>query len=207
MVPSQSPLFYRRHLPHWHPPNHPIFVTWRLAGSLPAELVRALKQSKAWGSNETPKSRTSDHMRREARRFRMLDRLLDSGNCGPLWLKDARVARCMVETLRFCERELRLYALHAYVVMANHVHVLFSPQAPLSRITRTIKAFSARKANDILGRKGQSFWQDESFDHWVRDEASFLRIRRYIEMNPVRAGLVQEPENWPWSSAAHPSVD
>jgi REP element-mobilizing transposase RayT len=135
----------------------------------------------------------------------MLDRILDSANCGSLWLKDARVAGCVADTLRFCETEPRLYDLHAYVVMANHVHALISPHAPLSKITRTVKGFSARKANDILGRRGQPFWQDESFDHWVRDEASFLRIRLYIEMNPVRAGLIQKPEDWPWSSAARPS--
>jgi hypothetical protein len=46
------------------------------------------------------------------------------------------------------------------------------------------------------------FWEDESFDHWVRDEAELVRIRTYIERNPVTAGLVERAEDWPWSSAA-----
>lgn len=85
--------------------------------------------------------------------------------------------------------------------MSNHVHILVSPLVPLSKLTRTIKAYTARKANWILHRKAQPFWQDESFDHWVRDEVSFARIKVYIETNPVKAGLVEKPEDWPWSSA------
>ena len=53
---------------------------------------------------------------------------------------------------------------------------------------------------------GEPFWQDETFDHWVRDEWSYRRIVRYIEWNPVKAGLVSEPQQWPWSSA-HTGAD
>jgi len=53
-----------------------------------------------------------------------------------------------------------------------------------------------------LNRTGQQFWQQESFDHWPRDESEFLRILKYIEDNPVKAGLVRRPEDWRWSSAA-----
>jgi REP element-mobilizing transposase RayT len=93
------------------------------------------------------------------------------------------------------------YNLDAYVVMPNHVHVLLEPLVPLARITGGIKGVSARDANAALRRVGKPFWEDESFDHWVRDEAEFERIRCYIERNPVSAGLVERPEDWPWSSA------
>ena len=53
----------------------------------------------------------------------------------------------------------------------------------------------------MLGHTGQPFWQDESYDRLVRDEAEFQRITRYIEMNPVKAGLAAKPEDFPWSSA------
>jgi REP element-mobilizing transposase RayT len=86
--------------------------------------------------------------------------------------------------------------------MPNHVHVLFSPHVPLPRIMRSIKAFTAREANRILGRSGNPFWQDESFDHWIRDNAAFQRAVAYIESNPVKAGLVDRANEWPWSSAA-----
>ena len=85
--------------------------------------------------------------------------------------------------------------------MANHVHVLVYPQAPLPRITKAVKNYSARQANVILGRTGQPFWQDESYDRWVRGPSELEKIVRYIERNPVSAGLVDSVEQWRWSSA------
>jgi putative DNA methylase len=96
---------------------------------------------------------------------------------------------------------LHHYNLHAYAIMANHVHILISPQVPLSTIMKAIKGVTARNANKLLNRTGKVFWQDESFDHWTRDEAEDNKIRRYIENNPVRARLVARAEDWPWSSA------
>jgi len=85
--------------------------------------------------------------------------------------------------------------------MRNHVHILIYPEAPLSRITKAIKNFSARRANAILRRAGQPFWQDESYDHWVRTPDELAKIVRYIEANPVTAGLVSHTHDWRWSSA------
>jgi hypothetical protein len=65
-----------------------------------------------------------------------------------------------------------------------------------------IKGSTAREANRILGRTGMRFWQEESFDHWIRNAEETRRVRTYIEGNPVAAGLVQKPEEWTWSSAA-----
>ena len=71
----------------------------------------------------------------------------------------------------------------------------------MSRITKSIKGYTARECNKLLARTGEKFWQDESFDHAVRNEEQFYRIKRYIERNPVKAGLVNDAEKWPWSSA------
>jgi hypothetical protein len=57
------------------------------------------------------------------------------------------------------------------------------------------------RANAILARTGQPFWQDESYDHWARTPEEAEKIIRYIEGNPVAAGLVPQPERWRWSSA------
>ncbi len=119
-----------------------------------------------------------------------------------MWLKHPQIAACVVETLFLAETKWRLHKLFAWVLMANHVHVLLRPLRDLSEVTRAIKSNSAREANRIMGRTGLPFWQDESFDHWVRSDEEFDRIVRYIEWNPVRAGLVGEPHEWPWSSAA-----
>jgi len=94
------------------------------------------------------------------------------------------------------------------------IHVLLKPKRVTSEggqeasyvlvkeITKKLKGYTAREANRILGRTGQHFWQEESFDHWSRDEDEFFRIIAYIENNPVKAGLVTRPEDWQWSSAA-----
>jgi len=133
--------------------------------------------------------------------FRRADAALDRADSGPLWLRDPRIAACVVERLRKGAFELHQYDIHAYVVMANHVHVLLTPRIEVRRLMRGLKGATARIANDILHRIGKPFWQDESFDHWVRNEAQFIKIRKYIEQNPVAAGLVAKPEDWPWSSA------
>ena len=69
-----------------------------------------------------------------------------------------------------------------------------------------MKWFTARKANQILRRTGQPFWQDESYDHWVRNRQERTKIINYIEMNPSKARLVKCPEDWPWSSATMPEI-
>ena len=94
------------------------------------------------------------------------------------------------------------YDLHAFVIMSNHVHVLLDALIHPSHIMRSLKGFTAREANLALGLTGQAFWQKESYDHWVRDDHEFERIRAYIENNPVKAGIAKAPEDYPWSSAA-----
>jgi putative transposase len=119
-----------------------------------------------------------------------------------MFLKNPRVAAAVTETLILAEGKWELFDLFAWVVMSNHVHVLLQPHKPLQEVTRAVKNTSARLANVILGRTGQPFWQPESYDHWVRNGKQFDRIVRYIESNPVKAGLVERAEMWPWSSAA-----
>ena len=175
---------YQRRLPHWHPEDRPIFLTWRLHGS--------------WTPDERTAVPTDST---EGQKFCLIDRAMDRTKSGPRWLKDPRVADCVVEALHVGEK-WGLYELCAWVVMANHVHVLLKPQKPLASITQAIKRMSARQGNLILGRTGQPFWQIESYDHWVRTEVEFERIARYIEDNPVKAGLVGRTFDWPWSSAS-----
>ena len=93
------------------------------------------------------------------------------------------------------------YQLGAFVVMVNHVHVLLLPIVNPSRLLQSLKGFTAREANRMLGRTGEPFWQAESYDHWVRDEKEHARVTAYIETNPVKAGLVECAEDYRWSSA------
>jgi REP element-mobilizing transposase RayT len=174
--------YYERHLPHWQPEGAALFVTWRLYGSLPKSVAIAKKQS----SGEA---------------FSDMDRELDKAASGPRWLGNEAVAQCVVDALHYGERQLRLYELRAWALMVNHVHILIYPAVNLPRITRAIKSFSAHQANALLGRTGQPFWQDESYDHWVRDAKELEKVVKYIEGNPLAAGLVERVEDWRWSSA------
>ena len=119
---------------------------------------------------------------------------------GPLYLKRPEIANIIVGAI-YRGVELAHYDLDAYCVMANHVHVLIEPKIDPGVLMKQLKGVTARAANRALGLTGSSFWQKESYDHWVRDAAEFERIRKYIEMNPVKAGLVQSVERFPWSSA------
>jgi REP element-mobilizing transposase RayT len=112
----------------------------------------------------------------------------------------------LAEAIVAGERERGFYELSAWVVMPNHVHLLILPKVAVAEITRWLKGSTARRANQLLERTGLPFWQDESYDHWVRHTRELDRITGYIEENPVSAGLVGSMELWPWSSAVWPAT-
>jgi len=115
-------------------------------------------------------------------------------------LRQPEIAQIVVNSIRKGE-ELEQYELVAYVAMPNHVHLLIWPKIAPDRLLKSLKGSTAREANRLLGRTGEPFWQKESYDHWVRNPSEFEKIRAYIENNPVKAGLVQNPGEYPWSSA------
>jgi putative transposase len=172
-----------RRLPHWDSIEQPLFVTFRLYGSLPR-----------------PRNFPPAHLS-SGRAFVALDRLLDHPTSGPMFLQQPEIARLLVQALHDGETRFHRYELHAYVAMPTHVHLLVTPHVSARQWLGPLKGFTAHEANRILGRTG-AFWQDESYDHLVRDGPEFERIRCYIEQNPVKAGLVPSAEQYPWSSAA-----
>jgi len=129
-----------------------------------------------------------------------MDRYLDTTRLGPMFLRRPDVAMLVEDALRSAAK-LGLCDLGAFAIMGNHVHVLMRPQQAPSRILQFLKGTTAREANRILCRTGQPFWQRESYDHCVRDEAQMERIVAYIENNPVKAGLVAHASQYRWSSA------
>ncbi len=175
---------YERRLPPWDTVDQALFVTFRLQGSLPAN--RAF-----------PPERLTN-----GQAFAAMDKLLDIDRIGPLFLSRPDIANLIVRALFDGERFGR-YRLHAWVVMPNHVHLLVTPQVTARKWLGPLKGFTGHQANRLLGRSG-AFWQDESYDHLVRNGQSFERIRHYIEWNPVKAGLALTPEEFAWSSATPP---
>jgi putative transposase len=137
--------------------------------------------------------------KRNGEAFVWMDRYLDTTRTGPMYLGQEAIAQLVVRQLQLAV-ELGHCQLRAYALMANHVHVLLLPKIEPPRLLHGIKGASAREANRLLGRTGKS-WQGESYDHWVRNDLEFERIVAYIHNNPVRAGLVARPEDYPWSSA------
>jgi REP element-mobilizing transposase RayT len=118
-----------------------------------------------------------------------------------MYLRRPDIAQIVVDSI-YKGVELGHYSLSAYVVMANHVHLLIRPLIAPDRLLKSLKGVTAREANRLLGRTGEPFWQKESYDHCVRNRSEFLKIRAYIENNPVKARLVKNPEDFPWSSAS-----
>jgi REP element-mobilizing transposase RayT len=172
----------QRRLPHIYPENRWLFVTWHLHGSLPASRFAPPGKSTAGEA------------------FVWMDRYLDETRSGPMFLKQDTIAQRIIDSL-VKGRELSHYQLGPFAIMANHVHVLLLPLISPSKLLQSLKGFTAREANKLLGRTGEPFWRRESYDRWVRDESEWNRIARYIERNPVKAGLVAQIEDYPWSSA------
>jgi REP element-mobilizing transposase RayT len=170
-----------RHLPHLHAGGRPVFVTFRLYGCLPV------------GRSFSKQNLTSGEA------FVALDRLLDTARFGPIYMARPEVAGLVRGCIQHCAAGCEM---HAWVIMPNHVHLLFTPHGDgdVSELLRRLKGYSAREVNKLLGRTGQPFWQDESYDHLVRNREEFRRIERYIVNNPVKAGLVQCAEEFAWSS-------
>jgi REP element-mobilizing transposase RayT len=171
-----------RRLPHLYPENRWLFITWSLRGALrPAQFP-------------PPNRALSGEL------FLVLDRALDIARAGPMFLRQDAIASIIARSLHRGV-ELGHYELGSFAIMANHVHVLLLPKVDVSTLMKSLKGYTAREANRLLGRTGIPFWQKESYDHWVRDETEWNRIARYIENNPVKAGLVPVPEAYRWSSA------
>ena len=175
-------LYYRR-LPHVWMSDQPVFLTWRLHGSLPPH--------RAFVTEKLPSGKA----------FAAMDRLLDETRTGPFYLRQPVIADIVMEAILYNAEVLHQYALHAYVIMPNHVHLLVTGSVPLPILTKSLKGITARRCNAILGLTGTFFWQEETYDHTVRNLREFERIRHYIEENPVRAGLVLEASEYRWSSA------
>jgi hypothetical protein len=101
---------YKRRLPHWDIVEQPLFVTFRLHGSLPANRVFP------------PAGLVS-----AGKAFVAVDRLLDASANGPLFLRRPEIAEMVVAALRHGDCALHRYQLHSFVVMPNHVHLLATP--------------------------------------------------------------------------------
>jgi REP element-mobilizing transposase RayT len=205
----------RGYLPHVKREGASYFVTFRLVDSLPTEVLMRIKadhaqQLTAFYAQKQAAEKTGDagpslDRLREIERayFSRLEAYLDKG-AGACWLKRPEAADIVAGALRYFDS--KRYQLKAWVVMPNHVHVVVwpMPNHSLSSILKSWKLFTAREANEVLGRTGQPFWQPEAYDHWIRDNEELARCCSYVVNNPVKARLCSDPKYWKWSSAYVP---
>ncbi|MDD3553580.1 MAG: DUF1156 domain-containing protein [Deltaproteobacteria bacterium] len=187
--------FSRGYLPHFDHPGLIQSITFRLADSLPKEILdRWDEELKSFPET----LRQKEHEKR-------IRNWLDQGH-GACHLREPRIAMLVENALLHFDGER--YHLMAWCVMPNHVHALIEtiPGHALHDIVHSWKSFTATKANEWLGRQG-AFWQREYHDRFIRDSKHLQQAVEYIEQNPVKAGLVEKADEWRFSSAGRKMED
>jgi len=203
--------FYRRDLPHIQPVGAAFFITFRLAGSIPKALIDGLSekyhlQIQRAGKISDLHLRNSEIFNLRKKYLVELDLILDKINDGPHYLKDVEVMNIIGN--EFKKHDGKLYDLIVYCIMSNHLHLVIDTgnqlidikdetelnqkYVPLDKIMKQIKGATAQYCNKFLKRSGQ-FWERESFDIYIRNEKMLNNVISYTLENPVKAGIV---ENW-----------
>ena len=201
----------RGYLPHFDSPEAIQHVTFHLADSLPNDVVARLAEE----------LKTLPPAKQDAERRKRIEAWMDAGH-GSCVLREPIIAAMVQNSL--LTFDARRYRLLAWVVMPNHVHVLFQPVDgwTVAKIVASWKKFTARKICDYQRSAGDvpgnaillngvvanreigvpRVWHREYWDRYIRDERHLRQAIEYIHQNPVKAGLVDRPESWPWSSAS-----
>lgn len=192
--------YSRGYLPHCDHPGLLQAITYHLADSLPATAVARIEAELSLLPSD----------RQDPERRRRHDAWLDAGH-GSCVLSEPALAACIVDTWHHFARVR--YDLIAWVVMPNHVHLLIRtyPGTTLGKIVQSWKSYTGRRIHQHLrsrtdcppeGQETDGVWMRDYWDRYIRNEEHFHTAIRYIHQNPVKAGLVKAPGDWPWSSAA-----
>ena len=193
---------YYRKLPHIQPIEAVFFITARLHGSLPIAVLEQIREQREQEIKRLSANPEQDRIDRKKRDFARYENYLNNPKNGPYWLSDPEVAQLLTEAFHY--RDNKQYELVAFCVMSNHYHLLIDTRKlghekwPLHRIMQPLHSHVALKANEHLNR-ASTFWHDEYYDHIIRDDAELRRVIEYTLNNPVKAGLVDEWQQWPHS--------
>ena len=179
----------RGYLPHFDGRAIPQFITLHLADSIPKKVINRWQRELA-------------KLDEEAERIvlqRRVEKYLDQGY-GECLLRNSAVESMVQDSL--LKFDGVRYRLFAWVVMPNHSHSLLTrfEDFELEDIMHSHKSFTAHETNKLLHRTGQ-FWMEEYYDRYIRNAEHFGNVVRYVENNPVKAGLCSKPSDWPFSSA------
>ena len=178
----------QNHLPHWQQGKAWVFVTWRLGDAMPkAKLDQWKAERETWMTHHPEPWDEKTEAEYHERFSHQIDEWLDQGS-GSCLLKDPDNAAVVADALRHFDGDR--YELASFVVMPNHVHVLFRPLEghALPEIVKSWKGFTSREINKRAGKTG-ALWQDEYWDRLIRHEQHFFKVAEYIRENPVKAKL------------------
>jgi len=178
--------FHKRNLPHLYFSDGFYFVTYRLANSISIDKLRSLKsfEDNIWDFEQFYEL------------FQKYDLLMSSSFTNINYLLQNELAEICKRSIHFPDG--KEFKLICYTIMPNHIHLVFEllpGNKGISNIMRAIKGISAKRCNEYLNSKGK-FWQDESFDRWIRDDKELYFTIRYVLLNPVAAGLVKVWNDW-----------
>ena len=198
--PNDELLITQRKLPHWAQDGRVVFITWRTADSMPKDVLERWRADhnrwldlngidptqKGWKirvQNLPPDLMAEYHDRFTTRWHEALD-----ASHGACVLSQPEIADIVANSLLHFDGER--YEMLDFVIMPNHIHLLatFPDKVAMVAQCDSWKHFTARQINRRLGTQGR-FWQQDAFDHLVRHEGQFRRIRDYIAQNPLKAGL------------------
>ncbi len=196
-------IHYWSHGPHYQFRDSIVFLTWRLAGTLPSHILKQFQQLKS-AKYDNENSHDLQRIKQENTRLFNLYQEYDQGlakcNDSSFSLNEERLAKIVTGAFHF--HDGKKYELHAYCVMSNHIHLLIRALKRdnenyyhIADLVRALKRYSATEINKRLGRRG-ILWDDYYFDRIIRDEQNYNNVVNYIMMNPVAAGLVDSPEEW-----------
>ena len=202
-------------MPHFQPIGGLFFVTFRLANSLPKEILHAYFKERTQRLSKINPANKPFFYNEQKRLFAKFDNYLDRCMTAENWLNIPEIAGKVASAIRHFDGQR--YELICYTVMPNHVHLvmdlelqvdsdLWTENVPtneenyhqLYQILKSIKNYSARQCNELLDRSG-TFWQKESYDHLVRDDRELANIIAYTLNNPVKAGLTTHWQEWKFS--------
>ena len=191
--------FKRRHLPHWHVQNKPYFVTFRLKNTIPQNVVDELKQKREKLISSGASDQIIDEFNKHE--FYTIESILDKINNKICFLKNPEIANLISNSFDYLKEKM-FWDYLCYTIMPNHVHCLMinikHENISLESALGALKQHVAYEGNKILKRNGK-MWCDENFDHWCRTQESVDKFIQYIKNNPVKAGLVNNWQEWKWT--------
>lgn len=211
------------------PENFAFFITARLAGTIPKynHSKDSVITDNDKLVNKAAENRKSSKSILDYSLFRKIEESLHSPENKIQYLAEPEIAELVSDSIKFFDG--KKFNLIAFTILSNHFHIIAEPISinfidkertkkvlndgsdaemqqqegsvtfvEVENIMRSIKDFTENRANELLGRKGE-FWENESFDYAVGDKETLLEIIEYILDHPVKAGLCDSPEHYPWN--------